>query len=260
MIRPPRPFVFETDRFAFANESRWTEDDGASVYENGGTNGSNGSRRRIYRKRCYVMARSAVQFWKFARFDREADPVGADELVDRILAVRGTAARLPVRPAADRVAFPGFDGLHAFSREHARLLRRHLGAVWSTYLRPGNLRMAVPPTRRRQRVLRDALVHALDHHTAVPLWLFTFPNFLMTHSVVAYRYTTRRDGSTVFTVYDPNYRSHPKRLTFRAHLDRFHYQRTYFFKGGKIDVASIYPIAPGATGQGARSASGVLTV
>jgi len=60
-----RPFRFEEDSFAFANELVWSY-----AYDTEGTWRATGrARDASYTHRCFVLARSARQFFQHARFD-----------------------------------------------------------------------------------------------------------------------------------------------------------------------------------------------
>src|SRR5579862_5968461 len=69
-----RPFDFQRDTFAYANELVFSHDNGAA-----GTNVNSVAHEHSYTRRCFIMAAGVVQFWKHARFDPQAPPVSADE-------------------------------------------------------------------------------------------------------------------------------------------------------------------------------------
>ena len=58
-----RPFQFSVDRLGFSNETVWSYADGEikSERDHHQTTGEH------YTRRCFVVSRAAVQFWKFAR-------------------------------------------------------------------------------------------------------------------------------------------------------------------------------------------------
>ncbi len=70
-----RPFDFQRDTFAYANELVFNYDNGVPVSS---TNAPD--REHAYTRRCFIMAAGVVQFWKHARFDPQAPPVPEDEL------------------------------------------------------------------------------------------------------------------------------------------------------------------------------------
>ena len=105
-----RPFRYGADTFAFANETVWN-------YVNGSvqTDSSSAARKRDYTRRCFVVTRAAVQFWKFARFDPTAPPLPAEKLAGRIREVTERSVWLPALTRAQRIVFPGYSSLHEIS-------------------------------------------------------------------------------------------------------------------------------------------------
>src|SRR5579871_3810787 len=107
---PGRPFNFQQDTFAYANELVFNYEDGAHVAE---TNSP--ARERSYTRRCFIMAAGVVQFWKHARFEPGASPVSDEELAKRVREVRDTAVWWPSESPAKRIVFPGYTDLHELS-------------------------------------------------------------------------------------------------------------------------------------------------
>lgn len=218
-------FDFSRDRFAFSNEL------------------SRGGGRR-FPKRCYAMARATMQFWRHAEFRADRPPPDREELARRVAEV---ASRRADRPARRRVVFDGFASLHELSKREPELVRDGIGRPWEAYLRWGNLPVLfVPPTRARQERWYRALRLELERGRPVAVWLYTYPHMFMTHSVVAFSVEPGEEDTSLFRVYDPNYRTFPKRLVFDRADRRFRYQRTYFFRGGPMALAPIWPRALGA--------------
>src|ERR1043166_6184019 len=97
-----RPFLFHADSFAFANETVWE-------YHPDPATGKILHRRRVpapsYGRRCFVVARSARQFFQFARFD-PGQPVSSDEtyrhLIERVVSLDPSRER----PEAQRIVIP----------------------------------------------------------------------------------------------------------------------------------------------------------
>jgi hypothetical protein len=73
-VPAPRPFRYDTDTFSFANETVWNYVNGSVQSESSHPQ----DRKRDYTRRCFVVTRAAVQFWKFARFDPRAAPLPRD--------------------------------------------------------------------------------------------------------------------------------------------------------------------------------------
>src|SRR5512138_1849055 len=104
-LAPARRFVFERDTFSFANELIWE-------YRFDPATGAMSTVRNqpapTYAHRCFVMVRSARQFFSHARFEPPQPP--PDEAAARRL-VRKVLRRNPRRTSteADRVVIPGYD-------------------------------------------------------------------------------------------------------------------------------------------------------
>ena len=119
---PPRRFEFERDTFAFANELVWE-------YRLDPASQKMVSRRNVppptYAHRCFVLVRSARQFFYHARFDATL-PVANEETYRRI--VREVVSRNPrtVSAEAGRVVVPGYNSLRSFSQAQAAVLKANL--------------------------------------------------------------------------------------------------------------------------------------
>ena len=87
----PRPFRYATDTFSFANETVWNYANGSIQSDSSKT----AAQKRDYTRRCFVVTRAAVQFWKFARFDPKAKPLPREQLADRIREVTGRSVWQP---------------------------------------------------------------------------------------------------------------------------------------------------------------------
>ncbi len=224
---------WERDRFAFANETVWN-------YEHE-ENPSRKDRKRVgYTRRCFVMARGALQFYKFARFD----PCG-EKLSDKALARRvREVARIPVwkkaRTSEERVVFSGYGSLKKLSEERGEILRRHLGLGWPTYFRIANVWMPFPVTRGHQQRVADRLWDRLQKEKiGGVLWLIRFPSLAINHAVLVYAGEKMKDGY-VFRVYDPNYADRSLELRFEASRRVFVFPKTFYFRGGEVTVRETY--------------------
>ena len=231
-----RPFTFPSDRFAFANETVWNYVDGHPVTEDP----SRLPREHPpYSRRCFVMARAAVQFWKFARFVPSNPPLDEKTLTERIRGVTGRAVwEAPLAPR-DRVIFPGYHNLFELSRARPEVLESNLGLGWPTYFRPGNYDIVCPPTRAHQARTDTELKTALAKNTPTILWLVNFPSLSINHTVVVYACSPSPDGDR-FEVYDPNDSLAPKILEYHSRDRTFSYQKTFYFVGGRVDVRPVY--------------------
>src|SRR6185369_2464339 len=146
-LPPPqtRLFDFQKDTFAFANELVW-------VYEydaNGNWTTHNRDPKPTYSLHCFVLARSARQFFLNARFDPNL-PV-ADEASYRHLIRQVVASSPRKRRAEDRkIVIPGYADLRTFSRENENLLKSECGGGWQSYFQRGHWRMIFPFSRSHQ--------------------------------------------------------------------------------------------------------------
>ena len=76
VTKAPRPLEYPDDTFAFKNETVWNYVGGSVEPEQDKTH------VREYTRRCFVLSRAIVQFWKFATFDPQFKPLPADELAE----------------------------------------------------------------------------------------------------------------------------------------------------------------------------------
>ena len=230
-----RPFSFRTDRFAFANETVWHYVDG-EVRSARHPKRTSGDR---YTRRCFVLCRTALEFWKFARFEPQAKPLPKAKLAKRIRDVRGHGAWKPPLSPQKRVVFPGYRNLYQLSNEYPTLFKNNLGAGWPTYFRPGNAMIVFPPSARHQAQLNRKLRESLQSNHPMVLWLVNFPSLNINHAVLAYSFR-RTENGLVYSVYDPNDSDAPKRLTFNRAKRMFSFQKTFYFKGGEVDARPVY--------------------
>jgi hypothetical protein len=233
-VSPPHPFSLVEDVFAFANETVWHYAHGAVRWERADRPAPNGER---YTRRCFVLARSAVQFWRFARFAPEQPRLSTAELAARIREVTArplwNAAAFPTP-----VIIPGFAHLRAASTAEAEAFRAALGGWWHSYFRWGNLHILEPLGPARQRDTCRLLHERLASHNPVVLWLINFPSLSINHAVVA---TTGCAGRrNQFEIYDPNLPDEPQVLTFSESSGQFSYPPTFYFRGGRVGVRPAF--------------------
>jgi hypothetical protein len=199
VIKAPEPLRYPQDTFAFKNETVWNYVDGKVEPETAET------RKRQYTQRCFVLSRSIVQFWKFARFDPARKPLPADELARRIRQVCARSVWLPALAPKDRIVIPSYHDLHEASAATAHTFQENLGLGWPFYFRMGNIVIASWVTRSMEDRLNGEIWHDLQLNTPTILWVYRFPSLKMNHVVVVY--TGSRDASGYhYHVYDPNYR------------------------------------------------------
>jgi hypothetical protein len=233
---PGRPFNFERDTFAYANETVFHYEDGTHV-----TSPKPQNEEVAYARRCFIMAAGTIQFWKHARFDPQAPPVPAAELARRIREIRDKAAWWPGEPTEKRVVFPCFASLHDLSEREGRLLRANLGAGWTTYFHLRKFPMPFKPSRTHQARLCEELRSWLRQGHPMVVWLYNFPQVDINHAVTVFEEAASPpSGQVAFNVYDPNYTVAPRLLTYDPQTQTFSYGKTFYFAGGPVNVRQMY--------------------
>jgi hypothetical protein len=230
-----RPFCYETDRFAFANETVWN-------YVAGEIRPQSERRpttERPYTRHCFVMVRAALQFLKFARFDPAGSPLSTDELIRRIRRVCARPVWMPALAREQRVCFPGFGGLREISAEVPGVFQDHIGKWWPIYYRPGNFPICIPVSAKAKARLNDQLLRDLEAGYPSILWLYNFPSLSINHTVLVYKATPEQDRIR-YQVYDPNDANAPKELQYHPATQTFTFEPTFYFKGGSVTPRAVY--------------------
>ena len=229
-----RRFSFEADSFAFANELVWAYDAGAR----GEADPEERAETADYTHRCFVLARTARQFFQHARFEPSLPEPDDETLRGLVRRVARTSPRVR-RSEADRIAIPGYPNLRALSGERADLLREEIGGpVWS-YIERGNWRMVIPFSRAHQAATADRLLEALDQRRPIVLHLVRFPRIAINHAVLAYDYEDAGDELR-FQVYDPNAPGEPATLHYERASRTFQFPQNTYFRGGRVDAYEVY--------------------
>ncbi len=232
-IAAPAPLRYPDDTFAFKNETVWNYVGGTVHPETDET------RPRQYTQRCFVLSRSIVQFWKFARFDPALPPLDAAALAARIRQVTERSVWLPALAPKDRIVIPGYHESPRSQRPDDLCLPGQLGLGWPFYFRIGNGVIALWVTRALEDRLNGEIFHDLQMNTPTILWVYRFPSLKMNHVVVVY--SGIRDATGYhYHVYDPNYRDRFSHFDYDPKTRTFSFQPVYFFKGGPVTVRSIY--------------------
>jgi hypothetical protein len=229
-----RPFRFSRDSFAFANELIWSYD-----FDSDGTwRGSPRLPRPSYTHRCFVLVRTARQFFESARFAPELPPPDPETLRTLVHRVAREDPRRPL-PEEERVVIPGFASLRELSRARESLLKEEIGGVLWSYTERGNWRMVIPFTRAHQRETAERLVASLERNRPPIVHLVRFPRISINHAVLLFAYA-ELPGSIRFQAYDPNAPDAPTTLTFDRASRTFTLPRNSYFHGGRVDVYEIY--------------------
>jgi hypothetical protein len=230
-----RSFCFETDRFAFANETVWNYVAGEVRPQD--EREPAGARR--YTHHCFVMVRAALQFLKFARFDPSSAPLSNEALAQRIRQVSARPVWMPPLSRQQQIVFPGFANLREASASAPGIFQDHMGAAWPIYFRPGNFPICLPVSDKAKAQLNDQMLRDLAVGYPTLLWLYNFPSLNINHTVLVYQAT--REGDAVrYQVYDPNYADVPKELVFHLETRTFTFEPTFYFKGGPVTPRAVY--------------------
>lgn len=231
-VPAPRPFRYGTDHFAFANETVWN-------YVGGEHKEEARKDEPRYTRRCFVVVRAAVQFWKFARFEPSGKPLGKEVLADRIRQVTGRDVWETPLPEKDRVVFPGYADLHALSAAFPGVFQDNMGLGWPIYFRFGNLPISFYVSRGLEEQINREVFGDLQLGYPTILWLYNFPSLNINHAVVVFA-GKKAKGNYLYQVYDPNYVDGAKTLTFDTAARTFSYPPTFYFKGGPIQARPVY--------------------
>lgn len=229
-----RTFEFGKDTFAFANELRWEY----GYDPSGNWTGKAKEPKPEYTLRCFVLARSALQFFHGATFDSRAPVVDGEryrDLVRQVLKVSpGRHA-----PPAQKIIIPGYADLWSFSRNHSQLLKDECGGARVSYFQRGHWRMVFPFTRRHQQGQAAALLQQIQLGHPSAIHLVRFPGLTINHAMVLF--DGKRSGSGIlFKAYDPNDPETPAELEFVQATRTFILPRNAYFEGGRVDVYQVY--------------------
>ena len=228
-------FRHPADTFAFRNETLWS-------YALDPQTGRQVHQRRepppAYTLRCFVLARAAKLFHAHAQFDPTSPALDDAELRRRLCAL---LRRNPRTSSAgnERVVFPGFADLRAFSAAHEALLKAEAGGAWQSYFQRGHWRMVLPFTRRGQEREATALLKAVRENRAPVLHVFTFPALKVNHAIVLFAAEETAE-LIVFRAYDPNRPDEVLALKFRRATRTFELPPTAYFIGGPVNAYEVY--------------------
>jgi hypothetical protein len=231
---PERRFDFNRDTFAYPNELVWQyhyDERGKWVAE----------RRHpapTYALHCFVVARSARQFFQNARFDPAASPpddATCRRLIRQVVSVNPRKTAAPER----RIVIPGYRSLREFSQAREALLKAECGGAWESYAQRGHWRMVFPFSRRSQERLAAHLLEDLSRGLPPVLHLSRFPRLTINHAVVVFDAVARKD-EVEFQIYDPNEPERPGRLLYHLASRTFLLPANRYFPGGRVDAYEVY--------------------
>jgi hypothetical protein len=230
-----RSFQFERDTFSFANELVWEY---RCEPATGKTTTFRNEPAPTYAHRCFVMVRSARQFFYHARF--EPAQAMADERTYRGL-IRGVVSRSPRQPSpdTDKLVIPGYDSLRSFSQAQAPILKAECGGAWQSYVLRSHRRMILPISRRHQESMAAQLTRSLPVRRAVIAHIFRFPQLTINHGIVLYDMAETETGLR-FTAYDPNQPQQPTELNYHLADRTFYFPRNHYWAGGQVNVVEAF--------------------
>lgn len=229
-----RTFDFYSDSFAYPNELVW-------VYEYD-AQGNWTTRQRepkpTYAQHCFVVARSAQQFLKHARFAPEL-PLADEETYRRLIRkVVGTNPRKRL-PEKKQIVIPGYANLRQFSQSQEALLKAEAGGAWRSYFQRGHWRMVFPFSRRHQESAAQELVRQVQEGETAVLHVVRFPQLTINHAVLLYDAVESESGIT-FCIYDPNRPEGPAVLNYDREKRSFYLPPNLYFQGGQVDIYAVY--------------------
>jgi hypothetical protein len=229
-----RPFDLARDAFAFVNELEWRYRVDPAT---GATSSDGANPDAEYTRRCFLLARSARQFFQFARFDPQRLPID-DEGYRRI--VREVIGHDPSETApVERVVVPGFADLREFSLAFETLLKQELGGWSGSEFQRGNWRMILPFRRSELEDTAAALAQEIAVHRPPVVHVADFPAIHINHALLLYR-VAEAPEEIRFEAYDPNDGSQPLQLRFERGDGVFRLAPTRYFGGGVVDVYEVY--------------------
>lgn len=230
-----RPFHFGRDTFSYRNDLVWEY-----VYDD--VKGTMSSRTKEvapdYTHHCFVVARSARQFFQFARF-APALPKVDDATYRRLIGE--VVDRDPMREIREeqRVIIPGFTNLYQFSLERPKLLQEECGGAWCSYVQRGHWRMVLPFSRDGQEQEARHLMQAIQNHRPPVVHVAKFPQLTINHALLLLD-AHETPEAIEFLAYDPYEPGQAVPLKFEKATRWFSFGRNPYFIGGRVNVYEIY--------------------
>jgi hypothetical protein len=229
-----RRFDFSKDTFAYANGLVWEY----RYDENGKWVTRRRDPRPAYSQHCFVVSRSACQFFENASFQPGMPKV--DDQTYRLLIRRvvNTSLKTPLNEE-QKIIFPGYPDLRSFSKEHEKLLQSECGGAWRCYFQRGNWRMIFPFSREEQAHVAEQLQQELEQRGAKVVHVVRFPQLTINHAVLLVAAKPNPNGIE-FLTYDPNEPDAPVTLSYWRDTKTFYLPPNAYFPGGRVDIYPIY--------------------
>jgi hypothetical protein len=229
-----REFATRTDGFCYTNELVWEyhfDDQGRMT-----------TQRRdpppTHWQRCFAMSLAARQFFAHAEFRPDLPKPSQPDLEKLVRQVLDRGNRTFSAPDR-RLVIPGYTNLWHLSTEQAALLKARCGKPWQAYVQRGNWRMVFPFSRAHQARTAGELEMLLVSQEPLVVHLVCFPELTINHAVAVFHATPTAE-TIEFQVYDPNIPGQTIPLTYDRATRTFHWPRSIYFYGGKVDVYRIY--------------------
>ncbi|MFN7139719.1 MAG: hypothetical protein ACK4UN_10295 [Limisphaerales bacterium] len=229
-----RPFSFPQDTFAYANELNWEY----GFDESGKWSATKRDPKPDYTLHCFVVARSAKQFFQNARFVKalpKEDEEGNRRLIRRVV----KSSPRKILPSNEKIIIPGYSNLREFSEENEELLKQECGGAWLSYLQRGNWRMVFPFSHRNQSTEAERLFRRIQDNNAPVVHIVRFPSLDVNHAILLFD-AQENETAISFSVYDPNKPEKPTTLIFDRDTKNFYFPQNDYFIGGKVDVYEVY--------------------
>jgi hypothetical protein len=230
-----RPFVFGEDTFAYANELYW-------VYKIDPETGSMTHEWRKpkpeYAQHCFVMARSARQFFQHARFDTNEPAMDEKSYRKLIRKIVSIDPRHELEPEK-KIVVPGYPNLHAFSQAQETALKLECGVALESYFQRGHWRMIWHFSKKNQSRMAQQLIESIRSNRPPVVHVAHFPKLQINHALLLFD-VKETEKEIEFATYDPNFPECPTQLFFRKNESRFYYPPQSYFPGGLVDVYEIY--------------------
>ena len=229
-----RRFDFSKDTFAYANGLVWEY----RYDQNGKWTTRRREPRPSYAQHCFVVSRSACQFFENATFDPGLPKADASTYRGLVRKLVSTNLRHPL-PPAHKIVFPGYADLRSFSKEHEALLKAECGGAWQCYFQRGNWRVVFPFSRHQQEHMAQTLQDELQQNAIAVVHLVRFPQLSINHAVLMFE-AKANPKEIQFLTYDPNEPDKPTVVTFDRATRTFSLPTNAYFQGGRVDVYPIY--------------------
>ncbi len=231
---PRRPFDFQKDTFAFANELL------CDYHYDSHSNWVSVTRhpKPDYTLHCFVVARATRQFFIDARFAPELPKANEATYRKLIRELRRCNPRKPLAPEK-RIVIPGYADLKDFSAAQEQLLKEECGDAWRSYVQRGHWRMLFPFSRAQQEKVAERLSSDVRTNYPLVVHLVRFPSLSINHAFVIFAAEQKPDAIE-FRCCDPNEPRHPVTLTFDRATRTFLLPANHYFRGGRVDVYQVY--------------------